>query len=181
MSSNFDVALAKGEYAEGIVRRWLETRGWVVYQPMTDKAHAFDVLAIKDKRDCIALDIKAKARRTKYPDTGIDIRHYETYKQFAAKHTMPFWICFVDEYLKQIYGNSLDALDMPLIVGGVQYPFVKYNIRFWPVVPERMKILHYLTDKECEELKALSQRSYDYVVPVITAPKPFTAQPRLFE
>ena len=54
---NFEVALKKGAVGETIVRRILEQKGWVVYQPMTDGAHCFDMLSIKDKKSAIAIDV----------------------------------------------------------------------------------------------------------------------------
>lgn len=170
MSARFERSLQKGEFGERIVRKWLENQGYVVYQPTTLGAHAFDVLAIKDKEKCIALDVKSKARRTKYPDTGISVKHYETYLAFSARHQIPFWVCFVDEFLKQVYGNSIERLDEPIKVEGLWYPMVAYGTRYWPVVPERMRVLHALTDEECASLKSLSQRSYDYVQPLIFEP-----------
>ena len=157
---SFDIARAKGEYAEGIVRRKLEAQGFVVYKPETVGAHAFDVLAIRDKSHCIALDVKAKARRNRYPDTGINERHYQTYKAFSTRHAMPFWVVFVDEMQGTIYGNSLTALDEPAEVGGVAYPLLDNGTRYWPL--QNMRQIHELTYQEAEELAQLSQRNYAY-------------------
>ena len=61
--ASFLMSLSKGEFAEQIIKGKMEARGFVVYRPTTDRAHAFDILAIKDKEKCIAIDVKAKARR----------------------------------------------------------------------------------------------------------------------
>lgn len=158
---NFDLSLAKGEYGEQIVRRILEKQGFVIYKPQTEGAHAFDVLAIQNKTRCIALDVKAKARRNKYADTGINVRHYQTYKAFSEAHQMPFWVVFVDEMLGRIYGNTLANLDKPVTEAGISYPFEYAGlIRYWPLAS--MIFMHTLTCDEKADLAALSQRSHAY-------------------
>jgi hypothetical protein len=162
---SFDVALAKGEYGESIVRAILEEKGFVVYKPTTKGAHAFDVLAIKDKARCIALDVKAKARRNKYADTGINLRHYHTYKTFSEKHCMPFWIVFVDEMLGKIYGNTIEELDKPRTVDGKDYPFEWHDsekaTRYWPI--DAMLVFRKLDERDLEVLRGLSQRTHLYL------------------
>jgi hypothetical protein len=160
---NFNKALTKGEYGEKIVRRVFEQRGFVVYKPVTDGAHAFDALAIKGKRNCIAIDVKAKAMRNKYPDTGINIRHYNLYREFSEKHNMPFWVVFVDEMKAEIYGNTLEQLDIPRTIRGLNYPWNCDHgggTRYWPV--HCMVPIHRLSCDEVLELKQLSQRNHDY-------------------
>lgn len=158
---NFNTALEKGEYGEQIVRSILEKKGFIVYKPNTEGAHAFDILAIKDKSKCIAMDVKAKARRNKYADTGIDLRHYNVYKRFADKHAMDFWLIFVDEMLGSIYGNTLEKLNEPKKVAGIEYPYDSNNsIRYWPI--SSMIVIHQLNQKERADLACLSQRSYNY-------------------
>ena len=162
---NFDIALAKGEYGEAIVRAILEQKGFIVYKPATEGAHAFDVLAIKDKARCIALDVKAKARRNKYPDTGINLNHYNTYKEFSEKHLMPFWIVFVDEMVGKIYGNTIEELDKPRTVNGIDYP-LKWNnggriIIYWPI--EAMLVFRSLKESDLDALRGLSQRTHLYL------------------
>lgn len=163
---SFEVSLMKGRYGEEIVRRYLEAKGYVVYNPVTDGAHAFDILAIKDKSKCIAIDVKAKSRRTKYPDTGINQKHLECYELFSKTHNMQFWLFFVDEFLGTIYGNTLSELSEIRMENGIKYPLYwqSHNggadIVYWPL--SAMKTVHVLTDKEKRELADLSQRNYDY-------------------
>lgn len=163
---SFDLALAKGEYGEQIVRRILEGKGFVVYKPNTEGAHAFDVLAIKDKRLCIALDVKAKSRRNKYADTGINLRHFETYKRFSDRHTMPFWLIFVDEMLGKIYGNTLEELAKPIEVEGINYPLIYGDTQtgtiYWHM--QSMRQIHTLTESEKADLVGLSQRNHEYAL-----------------
>ena len=77
---DFEKALVKGKIGEDIVRRYLEEKGYVVYKPVTEGAHAFDILAVKDKKTVIIADVKTKARRNYFPDTGINYKHYVEYK-----------------------------------------------------------------------------------------------------
>jgi len=164
---SFDVAMAKGEYGERIVRRILESNGFIVYKPNTPGAHAFDVLAIKDKQRCIAMDVKAKARRNKYADTGIDVRHYNIYLSFSQTHLMPFWVVFVDEMMGKIYGNTLDELDKKRTVDGINYP-MEYGgnngTRYWPI--EAMRVFYSLTTEDKQALAELSQRNHEYYLPL---------------
>ena len=162
--TSFEIALLKGEMAEIFIRSRLEAKGFVVYRPVTERAHAFDILAIKDKRRAIALDVKAKAAMNIAPITGVDETAHAVYAAFSAHHNMPFWIIFVDEQAQQIYGNTIQALDAPLERDGRQYPWVRDTrtgrIRFWHL--DSMVKMGHVTAKLAEDLKALSQRSYKY-------------------
>jgi hypothetical protein len=161
---NFSVALAKGEYGEKIVRAILEEKGFVVYKPYTEGAHAFDVLAIKDKKKCIAIDVKAKARRNAYPDTGINLSHYKTYCEFSDTHKMPFWLVFVDEAMGQIYGNTIEELDKKRAENGRNYPLLwegkNSTTIYWPL--SAMLVFRKLSDVDIDTLKQLSQRNHEY-------------------
>lgn len=161
---NFEIALAKGEVGEMVVRAHLEKKGWVVYKPHTEGAHAFDILAIFQKKTAIALDVKAKSRMNKYPATGINQNHFEEYLAFSEKHLMPFWVVFVDEMQRTIYGNELGALEVPRVVSGVSYPFImktSYSpVRLWPL--EAMKHIADLDGVTASQLVSLNQRKYEY-------------------
>lgn len=171
MSSVFKKSLRKGDVGERIVRASLEGKGWVVYQPVTEGAHHFDMLSIKDKKTAIALDVKTKARMNHYPATGINQRHFEEYQRFSKKHLMSFWIVFVDEMLAQVYGNTLKELEKPREVQGNQYPMIKnWNppIRLWPL--EAMKNIAQLQDCDKSELINLSQRKHEYSEEIMNKP-----------
>jgi hypothetical protein len=150
----------KGAFGERIIKAFLEAKGFCVYEPTTEMAHAFDFLAVKDKRQCVALDVKSKARRSKYPDTGIDIRHYETYRDFSKKHKMPFFIAFVDEWIGKIYGNWLEKLQEPCKIGDKKYPSVERSIIYFPLA--KMIDIQELSESDAAELRALSTRNYAY-------------------
>jgi competence protein ComEC len=52
----------KGNAGENIIRSMIVEKGWITYSPdQHDKAHYFDMLATKDKKQIIALDVKTKA------------------------------------------------------------------------------------------------------------------------
>jgi hypothetical protein len=162
---NFEVALRKGAVGEQVVRGFLERAGWVVYQPITEGAHCFDMLCIKGNRTAVAFDVKAKARLNRYPATGINQRHFEEYAAFSEKHRMPFWVVFVDEFMGKVYGNAIEELERPRTVEGRQYPMLmpwKPPIRLWPLAA--MRPIHTLTPEQAGELAALNQRSYGFEV-----------------
>lgn len=157
---NFNVALAKGEIGEQIVWRWLEKHGFIIYKHHTEGAHLFDAIAIKNKADCIAIDVKSKARRNHFPDTGVDERLYAQYKQFQIQHSITFWVVFVDEMQGTIYGNSLDKLDAPITMGSDSYPLIEHGIRFWPL--KNMVEIYKLNTAQVVNLKQQNQRNYQY-------------------
>lgn len=162
----------KGNIGENKVQRFLEEKGYVCYQAITEKAHPFDFLCVKDKREAIAAEVKTKALRTYYQDTGFNKNQYEDYKAFSEKHKMPIFLFFVDEYRKQIYGNWLSKLDIPITVTAANgqirdYPREEQNkwnklIRYYHF--SQMRQIATFTDVEAEELKMLSNRSYAYAV-----------------
>lgn len=161
---SFEIALKKGAVGEQIVRCHLEKRGWVVYQPQTIGAHCFDILAIINKQKAIALDVKAKSRLNKYPATGINQKHFEEYKNFSEKHLMPFWVIFVDEMQKTVYGNCLEELEIERVIEGIKYPFqmsaAGATVRIWPL--QAMKHIANIDGKSAENLISFNQRNYKY-------------------
>ena len=160
---SFEVALRKGAIGEEIVRPYLEAKGYVVCRPVTEGVHAFDGLAIRNKKHCIAYDVKAKARMNKWPATGVNVSHFVTYWEFSQNHNMPFWLFFVDEMLGQIYGNEISKLEEHRHVDGVDYPFVLNTrsdpIRIWPL--EAMVKISALSDEQKAALAACNQRTHE--------------------
>ena len=75
----------KGDVGESLVDKMLREKGFVIYKPEGGQAHAFDRLAIKDKEILMIAEVKAKAKRKYFPDTGIDFRHYKEYKNIPFK------------------------------------------------------------------------------------------------
>lgn len=160
---SFELSLRKGAIGEQVCRDILERKGWVVYQPATEGAHAFDMLAILNKQRAVAIDVKAKARLNHWRATGINQAHFETYKAFSEKHAMPFWLFFVDECEHAIYGNELSILETPVTIDGHLWPRVmkwKPPIRLWHL--DQMRLVCSIDDAIAYELAELSQRSYAY-------------------
>lgn len=153
----------KGDFAENIVHDFLEKKGFIVYKPMTNAAHGFDRLAVKNKSQLIIAEVKAKARMNKYEATGIDLRHYNEYKKVQEKHNIPVWIFFVDELLSKIYGNWISELEKKITGDdGVEYPNTKIAKGIILFSLKHMKDVSNLTSRQCEYLKENSTRTYEY-------------------
>lgn len=104
----------KGNVGESIVDEFLRAKRVIPYRPDYDGAHPFDRLcATADKKSIFVADIKTKARRKYYADTGIDLAHYGDYTHIQNKYGLRVFIFFVDEYARQIYGNWLSELERP--------------------------------------------------------------------
>lgn len=163
---NFEISLQKGSIGEEIIQRYLEENGYVVYRPITQGAHAFDILAVKNKKKIIVADSKAKARRNYYPDTGIDYKHYKDYKRISVTHNLNVFLFFVDEMLKIIYGNWLHVLESECKIKYkdkvIDYPLLQKEIIYFSL--SKMKKICDLKTEDAEALKSKSQRSYLYDV-----------------
>ena len=155
-------SVKKGNIGERIVRQYLESKGLVVYQPVTERAHAFDMLAIKDKKQVVIAEIKSKALMNKWKATGFEQRHYQEYINIQKRHGIPVFVFFVDEHMGKIYGNTLDELDKEMIREGAKFPLLISNGTTRIYHFDSMKIVHDLTAAECEELKQYTRRSYKY-------------------
>ena len=155
------IQVKKGDFAEDIVHTYLENKGFIVYKPHTEGKHGFDRLAVKDKKQLIIAEVKAKARMKKYRATGIDLRHYNEYKLIEVKHNIPIFLFFVDEWLKKIYGNWLSELEKESY-DDINYPntIIKPGIIFFSYI--KMKMITTLTDEQSEYLKSTSTRNYTY-------------------
>lgn len=156
----------KGNLGERIVKEYLENKGWIVYGIETSGRHAFDKLCVKDKKSIIIAEIKTKARMNNYPATGFNEGDYLVYQNIYKKYRIEIFIFFVDEGLKQIYGNKLSILEQKYYdESGKVYPFKMrmYDGKFVILFPlQKMKIIKNLNNDEVKELKSLSQRNYDY-------------------
>lgn len=156
----------KGNFAEEIIDKFLISKNVIPYIPNFDGAHPFDRLCAKvDKKSIYILDIKAKASRNYYPDTGINYKHYKEYDYLSKKYKVPIVLIFVDEYKAKIYGNSLANLIKPVEIKNKKYPLIEktasgIEIIYFPLI--NMKAIDELTEDQVEELKQLSTRNYEY-------------------
>ena len=126
----------KGKLGEEIVLEFFASIGGISYSPETDGAHPLDKIMLTDEGPML-MEVKCKARRTRWNDTGIDVSHYETYKAAEKRLRMRMFIAFVDEYLGKVYGNFLDILDKDLDIPlrqkkQVAMDFMKEPVRSYP-------------------------------------------------
>lgn len=159
------LTVRKGALGESLVRKFLEEAGYIVYEPKTEGAHAFDKLCVsRDKKVLFIVEVKTKPHRLKYPDTGIDIRHYQEYLHIQEKYGVDVLIFFVDEFKKQIYANKLKELDRERTVWHdgrrLDYPLEQGGIRYYPL--EAMKKVCDLNAGQAAQIEGLSSRSYNY-------------------
>ncbi len=155
----------KGALGEQIARRHLESRGLIVYAPLTDGAHLFDFLcANKQKQSIVAAEVKTKPRRLYFPDTGVDIRHYRDYMAVQSKYGVDVFLYFVDEHERRIYGNKLTVLIASREVEHngrrLCYPLQSGGIIYFPLCA--MVDVAVLSEEDATEISALSTRSGGY-------------------
>ena len=155
-------SVKKGNIGERIVRQYLEKKGLVCYQPVTEGAHAFDMLAIHDKKQMVIAEVKSKALLNRWRATGFPQKNYEEYRHIQKKYGIPVFIFFVDEHMGKIYGNTLEELDKEIFREGARFPMLIQNGTTRIFHFDSMKLVHDLTDAECEELKQYTRRSYKY-------------------
>lgn len=162
----------KGDYGETIVDRYLREEGFIPYYPVSkDKPHPIDrFVSSPDKKDIFVADVKTKAKRKYYPDTGFDYADYESYIYIRKKYGMNVFIFFVDEYLEELYGNFLQELKQEKEIHykgkRIEYPKIETNKNgrkeiYFPL--ENMKRhIREINSKDIEALKDISNRNYKY-------------------
>ena len=147
----------KGDFGESLIQQHFEKLGCVCYKAVSACGHPCDMLCIDDSYKIRLVEVKTKASRNKYSDTGFDEEHYQVYKEFSKSNNTRIYIYFVDPKLKKIYGNYLDVLEEKRFVNGVEYPRLEPNrgtcfrIIYFPL--EAMEDLRDLTEEELAELK----------------------------
>ena len=174
MSDNFKstVMYKKGEIAEKIIDELIVSKGiWIPYKSIVDGGHPFDrLIARRDKKEIMIIDVKALNERKYYPDTGISIDHYSEYKDLQDKYSIRVFLFFVDGKLGEVYGGYLDELDKEtqIEVRGkiVSYPLKEKNfsavghyIIYFPLELMKRNIKK-LTEDEVQELKEYSNEGY---------------------
>ena len=157
--------LNKGNYGEGLVDQILIKKGIIPYKPVVNRAHPFDRLcATSDKKTLFIAEVKTKARRNWWPDTGFNYSHYLGYREIQEKHRLDIVIFFVDEGMGKIYGGKLSriAQEHDVVWKGkiVNYPKKEKRIIYFPL--EIMTTYADLTFEDIELLKQSSSRSYNY-------------------
>jgi len=154
----------KGNLGESIVDGMLRDQGFVIYKPERGLAHAFDRLIIKNKQILLIAEVKTKAKRKYYPDTGIEYKHYKEYKNIMKKHNLEVMLFFVDEEMKSIYGGKLSDLDIPQSFTfknkEITYPKVELGIIYFHI--DVMEKYSDIDEIYYQELSELSNKKSDY-------------------
>jgi len=150
----------KGDYGEGLVREYLESSGWIVYEPKTEGPHAFDKLCVKDKQTIVIAEVKTKARMNNWNATGFNIKSFNEYKYIVDKYGIDIFVFFVDEMLRKIYGNKLSTLEKHYIAKDGVFPMEKKNIILFSL--ESMKMIKDLDENDVKYLIEHSNRNYEY-------------------
>ncbi len=165
MSWEEKIQVKKGNLGESIVRDVLEKKGYVVYKCITEKAHAFDFLAVKDKKVFLIAEVKSKARFNRYEATGINITHFNEYKFILDNQNIDVLLFFVDEHPKEerIYCQKLSVLMEEQTVDGVNYPNTEISKGKIIFSLSNMITVCKLTPEQLDELKKYSSRSYEYL------------------
>jgi hypothetical protein len=165
MNWNDKPEVQKGSAGERLVLDWLNSRGVIVYLPVSDAAHPFDKLcATPDKKTIFVAEVKTKPCRVHYPDTGVNISNYNDYMHIRNKYTIGVYLFFVDEYLAKIYGNWISELESPCEIehkGKIyQYPLRQKGIIYFPLA--RMKDVCVLSHDVVSTLSAIHNGKYTY-------------------
>jgi len=161
----------KAAIGEQIIDNYIRKWGYIPYRPgEEDGAHPFDrLIASKDKRNILIVEIKTKPARFAYPDTGINKKSYQEYQYIYDKYKIKIFLFFVDEKKEEIYGNYLNILDQPRTINysgiNIEYPIeeeTKYGtiIRYWPL--SAMKMICKLNSDQIESLNSYSTRNPEY-------------------
>ena len=150
----------KGEYGEYLVSRYLENQGCVMYAPVTDKAHGFDLIAYRNGR-YFAVEVKTKTMLRKYPETGFSEFLFQRYQRLCNETNLPLLVAFVDEGLGAMYGNYLHELNKPVFYHGSYYPKViphknSEETRYFPKC--HMRLFRNLTPHEINFLKSKTEQ-----------------------
>ena len=155
----------KGALGEDYLDKILSQKGFVIYSPDGGKPHPFDRLcASSDKKSICIAEAKTKARRPFYPDTGINVSHYNDYMNIQKKYSIDVFLYFIDESIHKIYGGLLSNIvrktDLLHKNKLLHYPRVEGNIIYFPL--KNMEIIGDIIDEVASKLISLSTRSYEY-------------------
>ena len=118
------VAGSNGMVGSAIVRN-LESKGYIVYEPVTDGPHHFDKLISKDKKILAIVEIKTYERLKFKPETGINLKNY---KEYLDIKNIEVFVFFVDYITESIYGNKLSILSKQIEINKTFYPYVMKSV-----------------------------------------------------
>ena len=163
----------KGMIAEEIVDELLKNLNCMPYAPKyQDKSHPVDRIVLNclgRKTYFCFIDVKCKPKRTKYPDTGINLNHYGKYKFLSDHENAKVYLFFVDEDSGDVYGNFLDVLDQERVIEHnhalLEYPIMDTfgrtgGIIYFPMVA--MEPIAKLIPENIAKLRSLNTSEYLY-------------------
>lgn len=158
-------SVKRGDIGEKLVNDFLVHRGYIPYSPDISKAHPFDRLVASSVGNMIFIaETKTKPARKWYPDTGIDVRHYEKYKLIQTKHNLRVFIFFVDTLVNKIYGGWLGDIEKPKIIchNGkfIEYPLTQNGIIYFPL--DSMRDIADIQSSDADSINQLSTRNKAY-------------------
>jgi len=143
----------KGDYGELLVRKYLEKKGWIVYQPITDGAHYFDILATLNKNQVVAIDVKTKGKMN-LGAQGLDIKHYNQYLKFSKDTNIDFYLIFVDDKCGDVHACKISKL------ANTKPKFQDKKIIAWDI--NIMTLVFNIGVKNCKILSQYDTRNYEY-------------------
>ncbi len=163
------IEAAKGDFGELLAIDRLKRAQWTVYRrdPDCDGGHIVDLFAHRWGDDVIAIDAKAKVRRTVYCDTGINFSHYEKYKSMKVD-TLLLFIDHEAHILSSQWRRNIHVFNRPCCYGGLLseldnkahahegYPWHHGGQIYWPLAV--MDHEFDLTDEEVRKLVTMSRR-----------------------
>ena len=159
-----------GNIGEKIINDYLEKQGLVIYRPVTDNAHGFDVLVSRGKLELTLCEVKTKPKRKYFPDTGINHSVFKDYESICKKHNLKMFLFFVDFDIGQIYGDFLHVLSeiKRHVHEDKEYSYPKIELDkhknrdiIYFFQPSMRKIAD-IPVEMVEEMRGLSKRKYDY-------------------
>lgn len=150
----------KGNIGEVIIRKYLEDKGYVIYEPVTDGAHHFDKVISRNKKFLAIAEIKTYERLKFKDETGINLKNYKEYLNIEIE----VFVFFVDYVTKTIYGNKLKILNKEINIKGKSYPYVMESKTGKKMMfhLDVMKTISTLTDEQCVEIKKHSYKNNKY-------------------
>ena len=105
----------KGKIGEDIIFKYLQDNGYVVYTPVTDKAHKIDFFCHSgDNKSLVCVEVKTKKRMANYERTGIEKRNYLEYVEIYNDNNIDTIFFFVDEFEGCIYSGKLSEIGEPV-------------------------------------------------------------------
>lgn len=141
----------KGNIGESIVNEMYRNAGYILYHPEKGKPHKVDIFWCNEKMNIGTYDTKTKNARLKYPDSGMDCKHYKRYKELIEDHNLSVNIHFVDWWVGYVYGNDLRALEIECVYEDKKYPSTEQAIIYFPLC--NMKLQQELFEAEKQEIK----------------------------